>query len=48
MQWLSSIQWRNDEVAAASSDGGGATGRGPPTVLAKKVSLNQRGPDLRK
>ena len=28
-----SSQWRNDEVAAASSDGGPTGGRGPPTVL---------------
>jgi len=27
------VQWRNDGVAAASSDGGGTGGRGPPTVL---------------
>ena len=27
------IQWRNDGVAAASSDGGPTGGRGPPTVL---------------
>ena len=26
-------QWRNDGVAAASSDGGPTGGRGPPTVL---------------
>ena len=26
-------QWRNDGVAAASSDGGLTGGRGPPTVL---------------
>jgi len=26
-------QWRNDGVAAASSDGGGTGGRAPPTVL---------------
>ena len=28
-----SPQWRNDRVAAASSDGGPTGGRGPPTVL---------------
>jgi len=28
-----STQWRNDGVAAASSDGGPTGGRGPPTVL---------------
>jgi len=27
------MQWRNDGVAAASSDGGPTGGRGPPTVL---------------
>jgi len=27
------FQWRNDGVAAASSDGGPTGGRGPPTVL---------------
>jgi len=26
---LASVQWRNDGVAAASSDGGGTGGRGP-------------------
>ena len=30
---IHSIQWRNDGVAAASSDGGPTGGRGPPTVL---------------
>ena len=27
------LHWRNDGVAAASSDGGPTGGRGPPTVL---------------
>ena len=27
------VQWRNDGVAAASTDGGPTGGRGPPTVL---------------
>jgi len=40
-------QWRNDGVAAASSDGGPTGGRGPPTVLEFLV-INFRGPDLRK
>jgi len=40
-------QWRNDGVAAASSDGGGTGGRGPPTVLFYFKSEG-RGPDLRK
>ena len=30
---LSARQWRNDGVAAASSDGGPTGGTGPPTVL---------------
>jgi len=30
---LQGDQWRNDGVAAASSDGGPTGGRGPPTVL---------------
>ena len=30
---LGSTQWRNDGVAAASSDGGPTGGRRPPTVL---------------
>ena len=29
------MQWRNDGVAAASSDGGPTGGRGPPTVLSR-------------
>jgi len=41
------VQWRNDRVAAASSDGGPTGGRGPPTVLEFLV-INFRGPDLRK
>jgi len=40
-------QWRNDGVAAASSDGGPTGGRGPPTVLFYFKSEG-RGPDLRK
>ena len=48
---LSGGQWRNDGVAAASSDGGPTGGRGPPsgppTVLEFLV-INFRGPDLRK
>jgi len=40
-------QWRNDGVAAASSDGGPTGGRGPPTVLEFLV-INYRGSDLRK
>jgi len=31
--WTENIQWRNDGVAAASSDGGPTGGRGLPTVL---------------
>jgi len=41
------MQWRNDGVAAASSDGGPTGGRGPPTVLFYFKS-EWRGPDLRK
>ena len=40
-------QWRNDGVAAASSDGGPTGDRGPPTVLFYFKSEG-RGPDLRK
>ena len=42
-------QWRNDGVAAASSDGGGTGGvvEGAPTVLFYFKSEG-RGPDLRK
>ena len=39
--------WRNDGVAAASSDGGSTGGRGPPTVLLY-VKSEGRGPDVRK
>jgi len=39
--------WRNDWVAAASSDGGPTGGRGPPTVLFYFRSEG-RGPDVRK
>ena len=38
------MQWRNDGVAAASSDGGPTGGRGPPTVLFYFKSEG-RGPD---
>jgi len=31
--FLCDHQWRNDGVAAVSSDGGPIGGRGPPTVL---------------
>jgi len=41
------VQWRNDGVAAASSDGRPTDGRGPPTVLFYFKSEG-RGPDLRK
>ena len=40
-------QWRNDGVAAASSDGGSHWWQGPPTVIEFLV-INFRGPDLRK
>jgi len=40
-------RWRNDGVAAASSDGGGQWWQGAPTVLEFLV-INFRGPDLRK
>jgi len=40
-------QWRNDGVAAASSDGGPTSGRGPPTVLFY-FKPEGRGSDLRK
>ena len=40
-------QWRNDGVAAASSDGGPTGGRGPPTVLFYFKS-EEMGPDVRK
>jgi len=45
----SSTRWRNDGVAAASSDGGPTGGRGSraPTVLFYFKS-DGRGPDLRK
>jgi len=33
LNFLCFCQWRNDGVAAASSDGAGTGGRGPPTVL---------------
>jgi len=33
MSRLTSGQWRNDRLAAASTDGGPTGGRGPPTVL---------------
>ena len=32
-QSVANYQWRNDGVAAASSDGGPTGGRGPPTVI---------------
>jgi len=41
------LQWRNDGVAAASSDGGPTGGRGPPIVLFYFKSEG-RGPGLRK
>jgi len=41
------LQWRNDGVAAASSDGGPTGGRGPPIVLFYFKS-ERRGPGLRK
>ena len=41
------LQWRNNGVAAAFSDGGPIGGRGPPTVLFYFKS-ERRGPDLRK
>ena len=34
------IQWRNDGVAAASSDRGPTGGRGPPTVLLEFLVFN--------
>jgi len=34
------IQWRNDGVAAASSEGGPTGGRGPPTVLLEFLVIN--------
>ena len=42
--WASShaTQWRNDGVAAASSDGGPTGGRGPPTVL--EFQIRREGP----
>ena len=40
--------WRNDGVAAASSDGGPTGGREPPTVLEFFLAINFRSPDLRK
>jgi len=40
-------QWRNDGVAAASSDGGPTGGREPPTVL-EFLAINFSSPDLRK
>jgi len=40
-------QWRNNGVAAASSDGGPTGGRGAPTVLFYFKSEGS-GPDLRK
>jgi len=43
----SASQWRNDGVAAASSDGGPTRRRGSATVLEFLV-INFRGPDLRK
>ena len=41
--FIAHIQWRDDGVAAASSDGGPTGGRGPPTVLEFLV-INFRGP----
>jgi len=42
--WASShaTQWRNDGVAAASSDGDPTGGRGPPTVL--EFQIRREGP----
>jgi len=34
------VQWRNDGVAAASSDGGPTGGRGPPTVELELLVIN--------